>query len=181
MRAGIFLSCFFLLLGTFLNGETHHFIGIAGCKQCHKGAAQGNQFEIWEQTNHAKAFETLKSEAAAKIAKEKGLKASASEASECLECHVTGAGADPILFESTFDRTQGVQCESCHGAGYDYRGMLLMKDYDVAISKGLNPIKVADGSAEKLCRTCHNEKNPTFKGFNFDSAWHEIEHPRLKK
>lgn len=160
---------------------THKFIGASGCKTCHKGVAQGNQWEIWEQSKHAKAYETLKSDAAAKIAKEKGLSKPAFESDECLKCHTTGFGAPPEMLDAKFDKTMGVQCEACHGAGFDYKGMTTMKDHQVALNSGLNPIHVSDGTAEKLCQTCHNSESPTFKSFDFSEHWEKIQHLRLKK
>jgi hypothetical protein len=77
-----------------------------------------------------------------------------------------------------------VQCESCHGAGKDYRKKKVMIDQDLAISKGLiYPPK------EKDCRACHNDDSPawdperytlangTKTGFDFDLASKAIEHP----
>ena len=31
-------------------------------------------------------------------------------------------------------------------------------------------------SAEKKCRTCHNEKSPSYKPFKFDEMWAQIKH-----
>ncbi len=52
-----------------------------------------------------------------------------------------------------------------------------MKDRKLSIENGLNPILVEDGSAEKLCLTCHNEESPTFKEFKFKERWEKIAHP----
>jgi excinuclease UvrABC ATPase subunit len=145
---------------------------------CHKGAAKGSQFETWEASKHAKAMEILKSEAATKIATQKGLKVAASEAAECAKCHSTGHGADASLFDAKFDKNMGVQCEACHGAGNDYKAMAVMKDRAKSIAAGMNPIAVADGTAEKHCVKCHNSESPTFKGFNFKESWEKIKHPK---
>ena len=34
----------------------------------------------------------------------------------------------------------------------------------------------ADAAIEKQCRSCHNEKSPTFKEFNFAERWAKIRH-----
>jgi hypothetical protein len=39
------------------------------------------------------------------------------EDDRCLLCHVTGAQDPDALFASSFDKTEGVGCESCHGPG----------------------------------------------------------------
>lgn len=133
----------------------HKFVGVGTCKMCHKA-----QYEVWAGSAHAKAMQ------AAKVADDP----------KCIKCHQTAFGADAALLDPKFDKTQGVQCEACHGAGGDYKAMASMKDHAKAVAAGLNPIKVADGSAEKLCVTCHNAQSPTFKGFKFEEYWAKIKH-----
>lgn len=159
----------------------HMYAGVNTCKMCHKGDAKGKQFEIWEASKHAKAFETLKTPEAEKVAKDKGLKVPASEAPECLKCHVAGADAPASAFDAKFDKTMGVQCEACHGPGSDYKAMTAMKDRKAAIAAGMNPILAADGTAEKQCVKCHNQESPFFKGFKFADAWPKIQHPAPAK
>lgn len=174
-----------VLLSTYLAAtslaQEHSYVGVDRCKICHRGAKKGRQYEIWLESKHAQAFKTLQSEAARKIAQEKGLTQPPDQAPECLKCHTTGYGADPSRFGPKFDKTMGVQCEACHGPGSEYRKKSIMEDWDKAVAAGMNPIRVADGSAEKWCRRCHNEESPTFKGFNFDEYWAKIKHPRPKQ
>jgi hypothetical protein len=56
-----------------------------------------------------------------------------------------------------------------------------MQNREEAIKNGLILVLVSDGSAEKLCKTCHNEQSPTFKGFDFKKMWAEIAHPLPKE
>jgi hypothetical protein len=154
----------------------HSYVGAKACGMCHKTEKQGQQLKIWEGSPHANAFEALKSEKAAAIAKEKGLESPAYEAKECLKCHITEFGVDASLLDAKYEPNMGVQCESCHGAGSDYKKMSIMKDRDAAIKNGMNDINLEDGSAEKLCVTCHNEESPTFDGFKFDEMWGKIAH-----
>jgi hypothetical protein len=153
------------------------FVGVKACSMCHKSDAKGNQFKIWSESKHSKAFVSLSSDAAAKIAKEKGLKKPASESPECLDCH-TGK-VDMRLADKSFDPKDGVQCEACHGAGSAYKAMPVMKDKAKAIAAGLNEFK-DDAAIEKYCKTCHNEKSPTFKEFKFKEMWAKVKHP-IKK
>ncbi|NOX17287.1 MAG: cytochrome C554 [Chlorobi bacterium] len=154
--------------------QEHHYVGVKKCGMCHKKAKDGEQLKIWEGSKHSKAYETLKTAEADKIAMEKYGK-KAVETDECLKCHVTGHGADAALFEKSFKIENGVQCESCHGPGKDYKSKKVMKDQAKAIEKGL--ILYSDEAAiEKLCRTCHNEKSPSFKEFNFKEMWAKIKH-----
>ncbi len=157
------------------------YIGVDGCKKCHKTTKQGKQFAIWSDSRHAQAYETLKSAEAAKIAKEKGLAKPAHESAECLKCHVTGYDVDESLKKTKFEMTAGVQCETCHGPGSLYKKKKVMKDRDASIAKGMTPIFVSDGSAEKQCLECHNSESPTYKEFNFKESWDKIAHPVPEK
>ena len=159
------------------DSATLKYIGVNGCKKCHKTEKQGNQFGIWSESAHAKAFETLKSPEAVKIAKEKGIAKAPHEAAECLKCHVTGNDKPAEMMSARFSVEDGVQCETCHGAGSMYKKKTIMKDREQSIANGMTAISVKDGSAEKQCRTCHNEESPTFKEFNFEEMWKKIAHP----
>lgn len=149
----------------------HKFIGVKKCGMCHKSEAKGNQLGQWEASPHAKAFEVLASEAALKIGKEKGLEAPPQESAACLKCHVTGHGAKAELFEASFEAAQGVQCESCHGPGGDYKSLKIMKDRELSVAAGLI-IPTAE-----TCKQCHNEESPNFKGFDFKKMWAKVAHP----
>lgn len=169
------------------------FVGSGKCKTCHKKEESGAQYPKWEETAHAKAFETLKSEESQKIAAEKGLKVPAHEAPECLKCHTTGYGKggyevkDASFYQVAEDdkegkkavkRMEGLQavgCETCHGAGGDYKDKKTMKaifdgEVDGASVGLIQPNK-------ELCVTCHNEESPTFKGFDYEKASKEVSHP----
>lgn len=159
------------------NDAVAMYIGVDGCKKCHRTTKQGKQFDIWKESAHSGAYETLKSPEAQKIATEKGLTVAAHEAPECLKCHVAGFDVDASMKKARFAMEDGVQCESCHGPGSKYKKKSVMKDRDASIAAGMTAILVADGTAEKQCVTCHNEESPTFKGFNFDEMWEKIAHP----
>jgi hypothetical protein len=149
----------------------HAYVGVKACTMCHKSEKQGLQLSIWEKSKHAGAFTTLTTDKANEIAKSKGLTKPAAESPECLECHTIKGGPDGA------DPKQGVQCESCHGAGADYKAMAVMKVRDNAVKGGM--VVFADKAAiEASCKTCHNEKSPTAKPFNFEERWKEIEHKK---
>ncbi|MCB0746091.1 MAG: cytochrome c family protein [Ignavibacteriae bacterium] len=138
---------------------------------CHKKADQGEQLKIWEESAHANAFKTLQTEAADKIAGGK-----AAEDPKCLKCHVSGHGVDASLLSSKFSIEDGVQCETCHGAGSAYKSKKIMEDHAKSVAAGMTAY--ADEAAiEKQCRSCHNEESPNFKGFNFEEMWAKIKHP----
>lgn len=147
----------------------HNFVGVEACGRCHRMANSGDQLGQWQSTAHSGAFETLASDEAATVAAAAGVD-NAQEAEECLRCHTTGAGLTDENFEEGFDPTQGVQCESCHGAGADYAPMAVMRDHEQAVANGL---VVPD---EALCQTCHNAESPTFTEFDFAARYSEIQH-----
>lgn len=162
------------------SGADKKFVGVKMCKACHNTEKQGKQFDIWQKSKHAEAFKALKSPEADKVAKEKGSKLPAAETPECLSCHVTGHDADAKLLDKSFVKEDGVQCEACHGAGSEYKAMNVMKDKAKAFAAGMTEYK-DEAAIEKQCKTCHNEKSPTYKEFKFKEMLAKIAHPTPKK
>lgn len=161
-------------------GETK-YAGSTACKACHNTDKTGKQYAIWEKTPHAGAFKALQTPEADKIAADKGISGKAAEAKECLACHVTGQNVEGAVFDAKFNKEEGVGCEVCHGAGGAYKTLHMKKEnLDKAIAAGMQLPKIADGSAEKLCVTCHNDKSPTFKSFKLEDYWAKIAHPTPK-
>lgn len=152
----------------------HKYVGVKKCSMCHKSEAKGNQYGQWLSTSHAKAYERLASPEALETAKKAGVSGNPQEAPQCVKCHVTGYGLDAGLFDTGFLKSDGVQCEACHGAGSEYLSLSVMKDREKAIGAGLiMPTK-------ELCVKCHNPESPSYKEFNFDESFKKIAHPRPK-
>ncbi|MCK4578955.1 MAG: cytochrome c family protein [Candidatus Marinimicrobia bacterium] len=166
------------------------YVSTKTCKMCHKSAKKGNQYGQWLETGHAKAMESLKTEAAAKIATEKGLEKPAYESGECLVCHVTGWGQEggyQVLTDEFIadeanaravkknDALASVGCEMCHGAGKGYKSKKIMTGiFDGTIkADSVGFMK----STEETCKTCHNEKSPNFKEFDFEASNAKVIHP----
>lgn len=171
--ACLILSTFALLAPAQTAAAAPEITGAPNCKACH-GARTGNQWKIWTASAHARAFETLATDAAAKIAAERGI-ANPQEDDTCLACHTTRGflGADvAVSAKGKYADKEGVGCESCHGPGSDYKPGSVMKDPNAARAAGL----VMDKSPE-ACTRCHNEASPTYQPFNFDQRWAEIAHP----
>ena len=184
--AGIAVACALTLATGFASAAepTYKYVGAKKCKTCHKKELIGNQYGLWQEARHSKAFETLQGEKAIEIAKEKGISSPPSEADECLECHATAYGLGPEDFtRKPLRLADGIQCETCHGPGSAYRKKKIMSDHDESLAKGL---LVPD---EKTCLECHNDESPswdpakytladgTSAGFDFDQATEEIQHP----
>ncbi|HLE32565.1 MAG TPA: multiheme c-type cytochrome [Bacteroidota bacterium] len=152
----------------------NQYVGVKMCSPCHKTDKQGKQFDVWQKSRHSGAYKTLTTPKANEIAKAKGFSTAAAETKECLECHsVTG---DAKLFAKTFDVKDGVQCEKCHNAGSAYKTLTIMKDKAKSVAAGLHEFK-DEAAIEAFCKTCHNEKSPTFKEFKFKEQWDSIKHP----
>ena len=111
----------------------------------------------------------------------------------CLLCHTTGFndGGYEVKDEAFWspnpeDREatksvkqmadlQSVGCEACHGPGSVYKSMSKMKAiYAGELDGSTVGLKVAN---EETCKTCHNEKSPTFKSFSFAEWFAKIAHP----
>jgi hypothetical protein len=133
------------------------YVGANKCMICHKGDKHANIWETWEGSAHAKSMDVLKDDEKTNP--------------ECLACHTTGYGEGGYGAEGMAELELGnVGCEACHGPGSEYKSMKVMKDKDAAIAAGLI-IPTAE-----TCVRCHNEKSPTFKGFDFDEYWAKIKH-----
>jgi len=157
------------------DAKLYNYIGVDGCKLCHKSEKSGNQYGIWLESPHARAFEVLGTDAAKAIAAEKGLEGNPQELDECLRCHVTAHGVDPARLEKKFRAAEGVGCESCHGAGDGYKGKATMESRELSLAAGLI-LPTAE-----TCTACHNDQSPTFKGFDFDEYAAKIAHPTPPK
>lgn len=165
----------FLFIALAVNAQEFNYIGVKKCSMCHKTEKQGSQLSIWEKSKHANAYKVLQSAEADKIAADLGHTTKAAEIEACLKCHATGYNVPEARLEKGFNIADGVQCETCHGAGKDYSPMKVMKDKQASIDAGL--IVWADEAAiEAQCRTCHNEESPTYKEFNFAESYKLIEH-----
>ncbi len=164
----------FVSMTLFAEGKEFRYIGVDKCKMCHKSENRGDQYGTWLEGPHSKAFKVLATEKALKINKEKGIKSHPQETAECLVCHVTGYEAPASAKAESFSPEEGVGCEACHGPGSVYKSLKIMK----ALTAGeQDPKKVGFNKGdEATCRTCHNEKSPTFKPFDFDRDWAKISH-----
>lgn len=164
---------FVFVLGTLANAQDFEYIGAAKCKMCHNKPQTGKQYEKWANGPHAKAMESLKSEKSMAYAKEHNIADPSKEAS-CLKCHSTYHAINADLNMSLTEE-EGVSCESCHGPGSKYKSMSIMKDQAKAVENGLILPN------QELCVTCHNDKNPFHKPFDFAKYSAKIAHPNPAK
>jgi hypothetical protein len=149
------------------------YVGVQDCARCHKKELIGDQYGVWKKSGHAKAMDALKSEKAQKIAKDRGLTKPPDQADDCVRCHSTAFGLKPEQMAKPLKISDGVQCETCHGPGSDYRKKSVMSDEKKAKAAGL---LLPD---EKTCTKCHNKDSPTWdaaKGFDFEAMKKKIAH-----
>jgi len=175
------------------DGKKPDYIGADSCKLCHNKKPEGEQFNVWKSMKHAHAFESLKSDAAKKIAAERGLAKPPHEAPECVKCHVTGYNLETMEAPDKIKPELGVQCETCHGPAGDHlpdgQAVMFKKKTVEEVDWQANLMKIE----EKLCLQCHNEESPTWNpeqftkedgtkvGFDFEQAKAQIAHPNPTK
>ena len=172
MFTKLLLAGSIVLAPFFFSFAQHSYVGAETCGMCHKSEKAGQQLVIWQKSLHAQAYKTLQTEKADKIAKEKGFTTKAVETPECLKCHATGYNVDASLLGNKFKVEDGVQCETCHGPGSDYKSMKVMKNKEDAVKNGLKLYE----KPEDLCVTCHNAESPTAVEFDFATMWAKIKH-----
>jgi hypothetical protein len=153
------------------------YVGAKKCMPCHI-----KQHKSWKVTRMAKSFDLLKPGTAADAKKAQGLDPAKDYTTdaECLACHTTGYG-QPGGFVSLAKtpKLTGIQCETCHGPGGPYLKPHLMslknKNYkrDELVAAGMVI------PSEKTCLTCHNEKSPFFKPFDYEARKIQGTHEHL--
>jgi hypothetical protein len=164
MKKLLLIACSVFLIVSLSKAQDHDYIGATKCKMCHNKAAKGTQYNIWKSGPHAGAFAKLASEEAKKYSDNPQTDA------KCLKCHSTYHSASADLMY-TIKAEEGVSCESCHGPGGDYKSNTVMKDKAKSLAAGMTE------PTEAVCKKCHNEESPTFKGFNYDEYKAKIAHP----
>ncbi len=111
------------------------------CSVCHEA-----EFETWQFTAHASAFNTL-------------VKHGANTDPECVSCHVVGFGETGGFVDSTTTTNlEDVGCETCHGRGGPHQ----------------SPDLVQNGDYAPACATCHDDKHSL--GFDYATFRPRISH-----
>jgi hypothetical protein len=111
-----------------------------------------NEFRTWNELDpHARAYKTLLTPESKKIARNLGL-ASAETADVCLSCHADNV--TPTNHGEEFNITEGVGCESCHGAAENYIESHTKVSHQDNLAAGLRKTENPTIRAE-LCVSCH--------------------------
>jgi hypothetical protein len=101
--------------------------GSCASPSCHGGVTPRADTSVWQneystwvvKDKHAQAYSVLSNPVATRMAKILGLQ-SADTSSKCLACHALDVPADQRA--RTFDASDGVSCESCHGPASNWLG-----------------------------------------------------------
>ncbi|MEJ2703944.1 MAG: multiheme c-type cytochrome [Sedimentisphaerales bacterium] len=145
------------------------YIGTITCAACHKGAAMGYQFSKWRLSAHARAYASLATAEARKIADQQGVKDDPQTSPACLKCHTTAYHRPAAGDVESYSEYEGVGCEACHGAGGRYYPEAIMRDARAAKAAGLMEV------TRQTCLDCH--ENAHDKPFDYDQALTIIAHP----
>ena len=170
-------ACVVLSFALVIAEDEPSYLGMAGCKSCHKGKKTGNQYKSWSEGPHARTYTQLANEESKKIAKKAGVEGDPQKADKCLKCHITAFGVAEARLSSKYKKEEGVTCEACHGPGSGYKKIHYKEGKEEASKKAAFVAK----PDEKSCKVCHNPESPTYKEFKYDEKVKAIAHPVPKK
>jgi len=125
------------------------YVGSKSCKPCHDD--EFNEFKIWSESSHAKAFSTLE-------------QVNSQYDPECVICHVVG-----MDYESGFISQQetedliNVGCENCHGPGSEH-----------ILSAGATGLP----EPKSTCLDCHTPEHSGDYAGNEEAFMEKIKHWR---
>ncbi len=139
------------------------YVGQEVCLTCHSAGRNSEWQDSSHQSSpcttkdllaHNRSYAALQKSEARHIAALSGLRADVENSLICLACHATGADDGRRWAVPSFDITDGVQCEACHGAGSFHVEAF-------RTSRSAQPIKpslhIRSGSRED-CKRCHIER-----------------------
>ena len=139
--------------------------GAGGCaaSSCH-GSIQPktvtrvpqNEYSIWAgQDKHAGAYQALSNSVSVRIGKILRLEHPPAQTPRCLACHALAI--PPEQRAQTFDISDGVSCESCHGPASGWLGQHTIQDWPHERSvKELGMLDMRDlVQRSERCLTCH--------------------------
>src|SRR5438552_8527506 len=88
-----------------------------------------NEYSIWAgQDKHARAYQVLSNDVSVRIGKILNLKAPPNQNQKCLVCHALSVA--PEMRAQTFDVSDGVSCEQCHGPAAGWLGPHTVNEWE---------------------------------------------------
>ncbi len=157
------------------NESIPFYIGKQACLECHSPEDPDNGCALEQIPKHGQAFDVLAKEEAEHIALLCGVGAAPQESRICLRCHSTAADVGPRWTLNTFEISDGVQCEACHGAA-----SLHADEYRYPEKKlSFKPQQKMSSMDALACESCHRAKpsheavlKSGFRKSSTDSLYH---------
>jgi hypothetical protein len=88
-----------------------------------------NEYSTWAgQDKHARAYQVLSNDVSVRIGKILDLKTPPNQNQKCLTCHALAVA--PEMRAQSFDISDGVSCEHCHGPAAGWLGAHTVKDWE---------------------------------------------------
>ena len=117
-----------------------------------------NEYSIWAgQDKHARAYQVLSKDVSVRIGKILNLKSPPNQNQKCLACHALQV--PPEMRAQTFDISDGVSCEHCHGPAAGWLGPHTVKDWETRTADQKSQLGMRDLSdltvRSHTCLHCH--------------------------
>lgn len=169
LRVAAFLAfaVFRLASASAQNSVIGKYNGPGGCasSSCH-GSIQPkqitrvaqNEYSIWAgQDKHARAYQVLSNDVSVRIGKILNLKSPPNQNQKCLACHALSVA--PEMRAQTFDISDGVSCEHCHGPAAGWLGAHTVKDWETRSAEQKAQLGMRDlrdlAVRSHTCLRCH--------------------------
>lgn len=161
--------------------EPPKYTGPGSCASpsCHGGVAPRSDNSVWQneystwvvKDKHAQAYSVLSNPVATRMGKILELPSSADTAPKCLACHALDVPAAERA--RTFDLSDGVSCESCHGPASNWLGPHTTKGWthQQSIDAGMYDDRDLISRSQK-CLTCHLGTSEKFVDHEMIAAGH---------
>ena len=168
--AGRLAACLTLAVSVSASAQNNvvgKYNGPGGCasSSCH-GSIQPktithvaqNEYSIWAgQDKHARAYQVLSNDVSVRIGKILNLKSPPNQNQKCLACHALSVS--PEMRAQTFDISDGVSCEHCHGPAAGWLGAHTVKDWETRSSEQKAQVGMRDlrdlAIRSHTCLHCH--------------------------
>lgn len=114
-----------------------------------------NEYSVWVlQDKHSKAYTALNAPLSLRIARNLGMTQKPADAAECLGCHALNV--PPARRARSFDLTDGVSCENCHGPASNWLGPHTARNWkhEQSVAAGMFDTKNLIRRSE-ICLSCH--------------------------
>jgi len=131
-----------------------------------------NEYSTWIlQDKHSKAYQALTGDVGERMVRILKLGTKAEESQKCLVCHALCTTAEQR--GRTFETSEGVSCESCHGPASAWLGPHTTRDWphEKSVALGMRDTRGVIGRT-KLCLECHLGTREKFVDHEMIAAGH---------